>query len=302
MGSKILSLHSLSKDFSGHHALSDFSCSISKGHIHGLLGPNGAGKSTLMNILAGIVPPSKGEVRWYSNHDSSIGFLPEHAPLYGGMRVGEYIEFCASLKKITLIDEIDRVLSLCKLEEVKGRLIENLSRGYRQRVNLAQSLLGKPTFLILDEPFIGLDPQSIQDVRSLILSLKGEVTILFSSHQLNEVESICDDLTIMHKGHLLKSGTVSEMVKSVETQNVVKVTLKCKNDLWEEKLKKQFDLISINSETKNEQVELTISYSMKQELRPEIISYLVSNGASILEVKKQVLHLEDVFESMMQNA
>ncbi len=280
-------------------ALNEVTCSILTGRVHGLLGPNGAGKSTLMNILAGVLPQSSGVVNWAEGIEPKIGFLPEFAPLYGGMRVIDYLFFIAALKKIYGDSEITRVIELCHLEDVQTRLIENLSRGYRQRVNLAQALLAKPTFLILDEPFIGLDPQSIQDVRNLILSLRGEVTILFSSHQLHEVESICDDLTVMHKGNVLKNGTLSDIVHSVETQSLITITLENSEDDWISLLSQNFSTIDVTIEFRDNATILSISYGKREEFRADIIKLIVDNGGKILEVKKLELSLEDAFEKML---
>jgi len=184
----------IGKEYPGRVALSDVSFKVKKGSIHGFLGPNGAGKTTTMKILNGLVVPTTGQFEI----SGSIGFLPENPPLYGNMTVDEYLSFVfsiyeknTSLRSNEIQKRIDSVKEKCGLMNVSNRLIENLSKGYKQRVGIAQALVHSPEIIILDEPTVGLDPVAIVEIRNLIQSLKGSHTILFSSHQLHEVELLC---------------------------------------------------------------------------------------------------------------
>lgn len=297
---QVVRFDSVSKEFPGHLALDKVSFSLKKGQIHGLLGPNGAGKSTLMNILSGILPASEGRVEWPQGV-LRVGFLPEHSPLYVGMQVEEFLIFAAKLKEVSPKREVARVVELCQLDEVRNRLIENLSRGYRQRVNLAQSLLNNPQLLILDEPFIGLDPSSISEMRQLFTGLKGEVSLLFSSHQLQEVENICDELTILHRGKLLASGSLQQIIRSVDTSERFAIRVNKVTGEWKEKFEEIEDvqlLSSIHEQDDCWLFELESGHSTLT--RPEVVRKIVEQGGEVLELILRERHLEDVFDKMVK--
>lgn len=208
----------LTKRYGKHTAVDDISFTVQDGCIYGLLGPNGAGKSTTMNMITGYLAPTGGTVA-IDGHDvqeepkeakACIGYLPEQPPLYMDMTVEEYLAFCAQLKKVPLEQQehqLREVIAMTQLEPVQSRLIGNLSKGYRQRVGLAQAILGYPPILILDEPTVGLDPKQIIEVRSLIHNLAKEHTVILSSHILSEVQAVCDQIIILHHGKLLANDT-----------------------------------------------------------------------------------------------
>ena len=206
----------------GFTAVQDVSFSVSAGDVVGLLGPNGAGKSTIMRILSGYVWPSGGQVtlgglditREGIAVRKRLGYLPENCPLYPEMRVGEYLRYRANIKRVSSrhrAKRIARVLEQCDLGDVQDRLIGKLSKGYRQRVGIADALVHSPDVLILDEPTIGLDPHQIVQIRKLIQNLAEEHTVLISSHILSEIESTCNRVIVLHQGSVRDSGTVSEL-------------------------------------------------------------------------------------------
>lgn len=223
----MIQVENLVKRYGGHTAVDDMSFDVECGKIYGFLGPNGAGKSTTMNVITGYLAADGGRVL-IDGHDileeplaakACIGYLPEVPPLYTDMTVWEFLLFAAELKgvpKKERKEQMEDLLVKLHLTEVKGRLIRNLSKGYKQRVGLAQALVGDPKVLILDEPMVGLDPKQIMEMRDLIKSLAGEHTVILSSHILSEISAICDHIMIVSQGKLLASGTLSELQKQVQ--------------------------------------------------------------------------------------
>ena len=220
----MIEVNHLTKRYGAHVAVDDISFHVEDGEILGFLGPNGAGKSTTMNILTGYLSASEGSVS-ISGFDileqpneakSSIGYLPEQPPLYLDMTVREYLDFMYDLKKCTLprqqhIAELCRIM---KIEDMYPRLIKNLSKGYRQRVGMAQALIGNPPVLVLDEPTVGLDPNQIIEIRSLIKSLGRHHTVILSSHILSEIEAVCDRIVIINKGRIAADDTAANLAKT----------------------------------------------------------------------------------------
>ena len=231
MGATI-EVRDLTKWYGNTLALDGASFTVEKGQIVGFLGPNGAGKSTTLRILTGYLPATSGEAR-VNGHDvlleslavrASIGYMPENVPLYPEMRVEEYLRFRAGLKNVPPKDRrtaVERVIDRCRLEDVRRRLVGQLSKGFRQRVGLAESLIADPPVLILDEPTIGLDPAQIQEVRHLIKSLGEKHTVLLSSHMLTEVEKTCSHVVIVAQGRIAKTGSLAEMRKGIGEQRIV---------------------------------------------------------------------------------
>lgn len=214
----MIEIKDLVKRYGDHVAVDHLNLTLEAGKVYGFLGPNGAGKSTTMNIMTGYLSATEGDVI-VNGHSileepeeakACIGYLPEQPPLYTDMTVEEYLSFCAELKQVPLgvrERQLQDVMAMTQLEPVRGRLIGNLSKGYRQRVGLAQAILGFPPILILDEPTVGLDPKQIIEVRSLIHSLAKEHTVILSSHILSEVQAVCDQIIILHHGKLLANDT-----------------------------------------------------------------------------------------------
>ena len=212
----------LTKKYGGHLAVDDVSFTVEDGQIYGLLGPNGAGKSTIMNILTGYLSATGGQVTvaWHPLPEEAdeakacVGYLPEQPPLYPEMTVGEYLNFVAELKKVPRAQRKEQVLRAARrtgLEKVLPRLIRSLSKGYKQRVGIAQALLGSPKIIILDEPTVGLDPAQVIEMRKLIRELGKAHTVILSSHILSEVQAVCQQVLILSKGKLAASGTLQEL-------------------------------------------------------------------------------------------
>ena len=226
----------LTKRYGGHTAVSDLSFTIEKGQIYGFLGPNGAGKSTTMNIMTGCLAASEGEVR-IDGHDifeepqqakCLIGYLPEQPPLYLDRTPREYLTFVGRAKGIkdkALPEQIGRVMEVTQITDVADRLIKHLSKGYRQRVGIAQALLGDPEVVILDEPTVGLDPKQIIEIRSLIQSLGQKHTVILSSHILSEVQAVCQTILIISKGHLVACDTPENLERLFSGSAAVDLTV-----------------------------------------------------------------------------
>src|SRR5476649_454250 len=221
----MIEVENLSKTYSGFRAVQGISFHVNKGEIVGFLGPNGAGKSTTMKVLAGYLPPTDGKIR-IAGYDvvtesievrKRIGYMPENVPLYTDMRVNEFLRFRAELKKVArrkIRERVETVKELCSLKDVENKIIGTLSKGYRQRVGLADALVHDPDLLILDEPTIGLDPNQIRTVRELIRNLAKKRTVLISTHILPEVEMMCSRVVVIHRGTIRASDTAENLMKN----------------------------------------------------------------------------------------
>ncbi|TDU70771.1 ABC-2 type transport system ATP-binding protein [Prosthecobacter fusiformis] len=238
----MISVQDLTKHYAGRIAVDHISFDVEPGEIVGFLGPNGAGKSTTMRVLTGFLPPSSGNVRvngfdvFRESLDvkRSVGYMPEMAPLYTEMKVKEYLRFRGELKGLrgrNMRTRVGEVMDLCSITDVRRRLIGNLSKGYRQRVALADALLHEPPLLILDEPTSGLDPVQIRQVRELLSSLRPKHTILLSTHILQEVEQICDRVLMIHHGRLLAYDTPANLTKKLRALTQVFVEVDGKGDI-----------------------------------------------------------------------
>ena len=230
----MIKVKNLTKTYVREKALDNVSFSLGEGDILGFLGPNGAGKSTTMNIITGYLSADSGTVEIDgidilenpTEAKKKIGYLPEIPPLYNDMTVQGYLEFIFKLKKIRLPmrEHISKICDMVKITDVKGRIIKHLSKGYRQRVGLAQALLGEPPVLILDEPTVGLDPQQIIEIRKLIRDLGKKHTIILSSHLLSEVQAVCDKIIIINNGKIVTEGLTDELTatgKSTTRMNLI---------------------------------------------------------------------------------
>ncbi len=227
----MIQVRNLVKEYGEYQAVKDITFAVAKGEILGFLGPNGAGKTTTMRMITGALPPTSGTVL-LSGFDvieqplevkKRIGYLPETPPLYMDLTVESYLKFVAKIKgvdKSLQKENFQWSLEKCGLTDVKKRLIGNLSKGYKQRVGLAQAIINKPDVLVLDEPTVGLDPRQIREIRSMIQELSKEHTIILSTHILPEVSMICDRATIIHGGKIVKEGTISELTKEKSLEEV----------------------------------------------------------------------------------
>ncbi len=222
----MIEVRDLTKTFGAVEAVRGISFRVEAGEIVGFLGPNGAGKTTTMRILAGIFPPTSGEVRIAGRDPArdplacrrAVGYFPEYAPFYPDLRVAGYLRFVARMKRLPRAERpraVAQVLAWCGLEGVARRRVGTLSKGYRQRVGLAQALCGNPPILILDEPTIGLDPEQVVEIRDLVRALGGSRTIFFSSHILSEVEALCERVIVVARGRLVGEGTARELSERV---------------------------------------------------------------------------------------
>lgn len=234
----MIEVKNLSKKYGDHLAVSDLSFTVEEGLITGFLGPNGAGKSTTMNIMTGFIAPSSGSVlingidilQDPEEAKKLIGYLPEQPPVYMDMTVREYLMFVAELKRVPAKDrreQVDKIEEMMSLELVDGRLIKNLSKGYRQRVGFAQALVGFPPIIILDEPMVGLDPKQIIEIRDMIKSLRKNHTVILSSHILSEISMVCDKIMIINGGRLVAYDTPDKLAEDNTKKNEVHLTAKC---------------------------------------------------------------------------
>ena len=233
----MIEVNNLVKRYGNHTAVDHLSFKIEKGKIYGFLGPNGAGKSTTMNMITGYIASTEGTVK-IDGHDileepeaakKCIGYLPEQPPVYFDMTVLEYMKFVADLKKIPKdkkANMIEEVMDMVKISDMRNRLIKNLSKGYRQRVGLAEAIMGYPEVIILDEPTVGLDPKQIIEIRTLIKELKKKHTVILSSHILSEVSAVCDYVLIISHGKLVASDTPENLGKLAEGSNTLEMLIK----------------------------------------------------------------------------
>ena len=233
----MIEVTNLTKKYGNHTAVDNLSFQMEKGRIYGFLGPNGAGKSTTMNILTGYLAPTEGTVlvngkdiqKEPEETKSSIGYLPEQPPVYMDMTVLEYLTFVAELKRIPRKDRtkaIEEVMEMTYINDMKGRLIRNLSKGYCQRVGLAQAILGNPEVVILDEPTVGLDPKQIIEIRDLIRKLGEKHTVILSSHILSEVSAVCDHILIISHGKLVASDSPEGLQKRMGGSRELELAVK----------------------------------------------------------------------------
>ena len=287
-----IEIQNLSKSYPGRMALNDVSFKVTKGSIHGFLGPNGAGKSTTMKIIAGLITQSSGTF----NIDGKIGFLPEHPPVYGNMSVLDYLRFVQKIYAQNGGKKIEDVLQKTGLLHVKDRLIGNLSKGYQQRVGIAQALVGNAQIIILDEPTVGLDPVAIAEIRTLIKELKNDHTILFSSHQLYDVEILCSEITLINHGHVIVSGKMDEILNNLKTN--LNLTAKVKIFSEENRLSliKKCQLHSLEAQEKADHWLLTIKTKSREDQRADIARELAVLG--LLEFSEDQVELEDLFKRL----
>lgn len=303
----MIEIINVTKFYGSHIGVRDLTFTVKKGEVVGFLGPNGAGKSTTMRIITGYMPPTRGRVlidgidvlKDPMQAKKRIGYLPENPPLYRDMTVKEYLLLVCDLKGIRGRKkemETNRVIGISGLEQVTKRLIGNLSKGYKQRVGLAQALLGDPGILILDEPTTGLDPKQIKEIRSLIKKLAGNKTVILSSHILPEVNAICEKIIIINKGRLVASGSADEI--SMRLQSRESIYVKAKGDFKKiaNTLQKIKGIQSINQiSDKAEVLEFNVEFEKGRDLREELFYAMAEMRCPILEMKPNKLSLEDVF-------
>lgn len=304
----MIEVTNLVKDYGNHHAVKGISFTVGEGQIVGLLGPNGAGKSTTMNIMTGYISSTAGKVK-IGEYDmfeqplkakKLIGYLPEMPPIYEEMTVEEYLNFVCSLKGIRKkkdrMENIAEVEEAVRITDVKGRLIKNLSKGYKQRVGLAQALIGNPPLLILDEPTVGLDPNQIIEIRALIKKLGEKHTIILSSHILSEVNAICDYVLIIDKGLLVAEDTPENLSEHFADKNRILLSVKGEKELIEQALEESEYIASYTVTGENEGVlDVTAETSVKEDVRDALFFEFADKKLPIVKMETETLSLEEVF-------
>lgn len=309
----MIEVKNLVKKYGNHTAVDHLNFTIEEGHVYGFLGPNGAGKSTTMNIMTGYLGATEGEVL-INGHDilkepeeakKQIGYLPELPPLYMEMTVREYLEFVAELKGIAKNkreESINEVEKMVKIWEVENRLIRNLSKGYRQRVGLAQAVLGFPKIIILDEPSVGLDPKQIIEIRELIRQLAKKHTVILSSHILAEVREVCDYILIISKGKLVASDTPENLERNLGDSDLIEIETKASPDEVRRILETVDGIRSISTK----QLENGITWAQIQEkkntdIREKVFQAFAQNHQPLLKLNPLQVSLEDVFMELTQS-
>ena len=305
----MIEVKNLTKRYANHTAVSDLSFTIEKGQIYGFLGPNGAGKSTTMNILTGCLAATEGQVTIggfdiFEQADKAkklIGYLPEQPPVYMDRTPREYLTFVGRAKKIPqkqLTQEIDRVMQITQITHVADRLIKHLSKGYKQRVGIAQAILGDPQIIILDEPTVGLDPIQIIEIRDLIRQLGQEHTVILSSHILSEVQAVCSTIMIISKGKLVACDTP----EALESQYTSTVTIELTVETNEQALLSMLESIEnigqctmIQSDENRCTVKLLTQNGQEDDLCRNIFRSCSAAGTAILCMNVEKLTLEDIF-------
>lgn len=311
----MIEVRNLVKKYGNHVAVNHLNFTVEKGKIYGFLGPNGAGKSTTMNMITGYIASTEGEVL-IDGHNileepevakKKIGYLPEIPPLYQDMTVQEYLNFAAELKMLPKEKRkanIEEVMSTTKTIEVKNRMIKNLSKGYKQRVGLAQALLGYPEIIILDEPTVGLDPKQIIEIRDLIKSLGQKHTVILSSHILSEVSAVCDHVLIIDKGKLVASDTPENLGKLMSGANSLELTVKGQ----ESEIRKALDMVEniedviYHDSLIQNACDFTIKLSGNQDMRENIFFALAEVKCPILKMQSSNMSLEEVFLKLTDDA
>ena len=304
----MIEINHLVKKYSSHVAVDDLSLTVEPGKIYGFLGPNGAGKSTTMNIITGYLAATSGEVK-INGFDvlkqpeeakKCVGYLPELPPLYMDMTVKEYLDFVAELKKLEKslrAGYVKEAMKITKTEEVSGRLIRNLSKGYRQRVGFAQAVLGYPEILILDEPTVGLDPKQIIEIRDLIKELGKKHTIILSSHILSEISAVCDHVFIISHGKLVASDSTENLLERMTGAQEIELLVKAEEDTAETAIREvaQVERCEKTESKEDGAVQLLVTAKKDADVREAIYHTCVEHHMPILEMKAASKSLEDVF-------
>lgn len=307
----MIEVQNLVKMYGKHLAVDGLSFTIDKHQIYGFLGPNGAGKSTTMNIMTGYLGATEGKVL-IQGHDilkepeiakKQIGYLPEQPPLYMEMTVLEYLKFAAELKKIPKKEregQIREVIRLAKLQDVEDRLIQNLSKGYRQRVGLAQAVLGFPEIIILDEPTVGLDPKQIIEIRALIRRLAKNHTVILSSHILAEIREVCDYIMIISEGKLVASDTPENLERTAGGNRHIEIQADAPEETVRDVLKNIDKIKEFHFQKKETMTTVLIETRNEEDIRKEIFRAFASRDIPLLTLRLTQSTLEEAFLALTQ--
>jgi ABC-2 type transport system ATP-binding protein len=302
----MIKVENLTKRYAGQPAIRDLNFEVSRGEIMGFLGPNGAGKTTTMRILASFMPPTSGRatIAGFDVFEQSlqarahVGYMPENVPLYSDMRVTEYLRYRAALKEVQhrrVSERVGDVKELCGLKGVENKLIGALSKGYRQRVGLADALLAEPDLLILDEPTIGLDPNQIRQVRELIKNLGEQHTILLSTHILPEVEMTCSRVIIIHKGRIEACDTPENLLGKIRQAGGVVLEAKVGKDNGADQLKKISGVREVITDGEDDWKRFSLRVESGVDVREEVFRLATERHWSVRELTQRRATLEDVF-------
>ena len=306
----MIEVNNLSKIYGKTQAIKDVSFTVSKGSILGFLGPNGAGKTTTMRILSGYIPANEGTatIDGYEVHGhpmavrERIGYLPETPPLYPDMTVTEYLSFVCKIKGIPRVDrtlKVQKALKDCQIEDKAETIIYKLSKGYRQRVGIAQAMVHEPPVIILDEPTVGLDPRQIIEVRNLIKSLAGERTIILSTHILPEVNAICDRLVIIDKGSIVATGEPEQLLQELKNSQGYELEIEGDTRNLATKLATiegvEDNVIIQPIANSNDRFCVNITTNRDYEVGNQIAALIIGEGLGIYEMKRRKASIEDVF-------
>ncbi|MDY6339914.1 MAG: ATP-binding cassette domain-containing protein [Saccharofermentans sp.] len=308
----MIEINNLVKSYGDKKAVKGISFTVNDDEVLGFLGPNGAGKTTTMNIITGYLSSTSGTVK-VNGHDileepelakKEIGYLPENPPLYTDMTVNEYLSFICDLKGVTKDkrkEQLVNIKSMVKIEDVQDRLIGNLSKGYKQRVGIAQALVGNPSILILDEPTVGLDPNQIIEIRRLIKSLSKTHSIIISSHILSEIQEIADRVVIINRGKIAAVDSLSDLSKRLSGQSKLLLTFRGSAKDAAAKIRTIKGISAAVPrvvDSKLSQLEITVSASDTTEVRTQIFYLMANEGWPILEMRSLDPTLEEVFLSI----
>lgn len=304
----MIEVKNLTKRYGNHLAVDNVSFNVEKGEILGLLGPNGAGKSTIMNIITGYISTTEGSVKVngvdiYEEPEEvkkMIGYLPELPPLYLDMTVKEYLNFAADIKKIKRDEKkqmIEDIMELTKITPMANRLINQLSKGYKQRVGLAQAILGYPEVIILDEPTVGLDPKQITEIRELISNLSKEHTVILSSHIMQEVSAVCDSVMIINKGKLILRDKADKLSNHFAATGAINISVKGDKNIILNVLN---DIDQVNNVEEKEHFvkgvyNLTVHCDDDVDIREDVFNAMARAKTPILEMQSVKMSLEDIF-------
>lgn len=298
----------LCKKYGTYTALDHLDFTVEEGKIYGFLGPNGAGKSTTMNILTGYLQATEGTVlidgvdirKHPEQAKAKIGYLPEQPPLYPDMTVQEYLEFAAGLKKMERArrkSAIIEVMELTEIRDYRNVLIKKLSKGYKQRVGMAQAILGYPPILILDEPTVGLDPKQITQMRGLIRRLGKKHTVILSSHILSEIQAVCDEVLIISEGRIVAQDTPKHLEEEADMTQKISLLVKATKEQMDELVQQvpNIDMMSLVGEVQKGRLRYEIVAKSGYDIREEISCLMAENRIPVLEMTESKISLEDVF-------
>lgn len=308
----MITVNRLTKQYGSRAAVSDLNFSLETGKIYGLLGPNGAGKSTTLNMITGCLAPTEGTVTIdgldiYQNAKAAkakLGYLPEIPPLYPEMTVREYLLFVAEAKKIPSKQRsaaLESVMTRTDIADVQSRLIKQLSKGYRQRIGIAQALLGDPEVVILDEPSVGLDPKQMMEIREMIAALKGSHTVILSSHILSEVQAVCDRVLIINQGKLIAEGTPEELEQQFHAAPRVELTVKA-DETAVRKILSNVPGICALTYAANDDGTARVTLETQQVQNEQIFLAFSQAGCPILQMTSGKANLEDIFLELTGDA